>query len=122
VENSVAVPQNTEKSIVTQPGNSTPEYVLKNSKSRDSKRYLCPRVHDSSAHKLEHKRSQALWLTAVIPATQKTEIRRMAVQSQPGQIVHKTLSQKNPSQKRAGVAQGVDPEFKPQYHRKKKKA
>jgi hypothetical protein len=47
----------------------------------------------------------------------------MAVQSQPGQIVHKTLSQKNPSQKRAGgVAQGVDPEFKPQYHRKKKKA
>jgi hypothetical protein len=29
---------------------------------------------------------------------------------------------KNPSQKRAGgVAQGVDPEFKSQYHKKKKK-
>jgi hypothetical protein len=28
---------------------------------------------------------------------------------------------KNPSQKRAGgVAQGVDPEFEPQYHKKKK--
>jgi hypothetical protein len=30
--------------------------------------------------------------------------------------------EKNPSQKRAsGVAQGVDPEFKPQYCQKKKK-
>jgi hypothetical protein len=37
-------------------------------------------------------------------------------QSQPRQTVHKTLSQKNPSQKRAGgVAQGVGPEFKLQY-------
>jgi hypothetical protein len=36
-----------------------------------------------------------------------------------GQIVHKTLSQINPSQKRAGgVAQDVSPEFKPQYHKK----
>jgi hypothetical protein len=43
-------------------------------------------------------------------------IRRIVVQSQPGQIVCKTLSQKNPSQKRAGgVAQGVGPEFNPQY-------
>jgi hypothetical protein len=34
------------------------------------------------------------------------------VQSQPRQTVCKTLSQKNPSQKRAGgVAQGVGPEF-----------
>jgi hypothetical protein len=32
------------------------------------------------------------------------------------------LSQKHPSQKRAGVvAQGVCPELKPQYHKKKKK-
>jgi hypothetical protein len=38
------------------------------------------------------------------------------------QEVHKTLSQKNPSQKWAGgVVQGVVPEFKPQYHKKKKK-
>jgi hypothetical protein len=44
------------------------------------------------------------------------------VQSQPGKIVGKTLSQKNPSQKRAGgVAQGVGPELKPQYQKKKKK-
>jgi hypothetical protein len=35
------------------------------------------------------------------------------------QIVPETLSQKNHSQKRAGgVAQGVDPEFKSQYHKK----
>jgi hypothetical protein len=38
----------------------------------------------------------------VILATQEAEIRRIAVQSQPGQIVHKTPSQKNTSQKRAG--------------------
>jgi hypothetical protein len=38
------------------------------------------------------------------------------------QIVHETLSRKNPSQKRAaGVTEGVGPEFKPQYHKKKKK-
>jgi hypothetical protein len=38
------------------------------------------------------------------------------------QIVSETLSRKNPSQKRAGgVDQGVDPELKPQYHKKKKK-
>jgi hypothetical protein len=41
---------------------------------------------------------------------------RVKVRSQPGQIVHETLSQKKPSQKRAGgVAQGVGPEFKLQY-------
>jgi hypothetical protein len=43
----------------------------------------------------------------VILAIQKAEIRRIVVQSKPRQIVHKTLSQKNPPQKRAGrVAQG----------------
>jgi hypothetical protein len=31
----------------------------------------------------------------VIPATQEAEIRRITVQSQPGQIICKTLSQKN---------------------------
>jgi hypothetical protein len=37
------------------------------------------------------------------------------------QIVLKTLSQKYPTQKGAGrVAQGVGPEFKPQYQQKKK--
>jgi hypothetical protein len=57
----------------------------------------------------------------VILATQKAEIGRMAVQSQHGQTVCKTLSQKSPSQKRAGgVAQGVGPEFKSQFHKKQK--
>jgi hypothetical protein len=42
------------------------------------------------------------------------------VQSQPGQIVCETLSQKNPSQNKReesdGEAQGIGPAFKPQYH------
>jgi hypothetical protein len=46
----------------------------------------------------------------------------LKIQSQPQQTVHETLSQKNPSQKRAGgVAQGEGPEFKTQYRKKKKK-
>jgi hypothetical protein len=50
-------------------------------------------------------------------------MRRIMVQRQPGQTVHKTLSQKKkPFTKRAGgVAEGVGPEFKPQYCKKKKK-
>jgi hypothetical protein len=52
----------------------------------------------------------------------EAEIRRIAVQSQPGQTVCEIIPQKYPSQKRAGgVAQGVGPEFKPQHHQKKKK-
>jgi hypothetical protein len=62
-----------------------------------------------------------LWFTPVILATQEAEIRRIMVQSQPWQIVCKTLSRKNPSQKRAGgVAQGIGLEFKPQYCQRKK--
>jgi hypothetical protein len=58
----------------------------------------------------------------VILATQEAEIRRIAVQGQPRQIILETLAQKNPSHKWAGgVAEGVGPEFKPQYHKKKKK-
>jgi hypothetical protein len=38
-------------------------------------------------------------LTSVILATQEAEIRRIAVQKQPEQIVLETLSQKQPSQK-----------------------
>jgi hypothetical protein len=50
----------------------------------------------------------------VILATQEAEIRRITVQSQLGQRVHKTLYRKKLSQKRAGrVAQGEGPELKP---------
>jgi hypothetical protein len=64
------------------------------------------------------------WLTPLILATQEAEIRRITIQSQPRQIVHKTLSGKNPShiKKRAGgVASGVGPKFKPQYYKTKLK-
>jgi hypothetical protein len=63
-----------------------------------------------------------LFFKYFILATQEAEIRRM-VQSLPRQIVRETLSRKNPSQKRVGgVAQGIDPEFKPQYRKRKKKS
>jgi hypothetical protein len=39
------------------------------------------------------------WLTPVILTTQEAEIRRIMVQSQPGQIVQETLSRKTLSQK-----------------------
>jgi hypothetical protein len=57
----------------------------------------------------------------VILATQEAETRGIVVRSQPGQIVFKTLSRKNSSPRAGGVAQGVGPKFKPQYHKKKKK-
>jgi hypothetical protein len=51
-------------------------------------------------------------------------IRRIVVQSQPKQILHKTLSQKYLTQKGlvervATVVQGIGLEFKSQYHKKK---
>jgi hypothetical protein len=61
------------------------------------------------------------WLMPTILATQKAEIRRMAVRSQPRQVVLETVCQKNPfththTQKgegaAGGVAEGVGPEFK----------
>jgi hypothetical protein len=50
----------------------------------------------------------------VILAIQEAEIRRIIVRSQPGQIVCETLSQKK-KKNVDGVAQGIGPEFKPQY-------
>jgi hypothetical protein len=60
------------------------------------------------------------WLTPVIPATREAGIRRSGAGSQSWQVVLKTLSRKNLSQKGAGgVADSVGPEFKPQYGKKK---
>jgi hypothetical protein len=39
------------------------------------------------------------WLVPIILATQEAEIRRMVFKASPGNIVHETLSRKNPSQK-----------------------
>jgi hypothetical protein len=57
-----------------------------------------------------------------ILATQETEIRKIAVGSQPRKIVCKTLFQKTLHKNRpGGVAQGEGPRFKHRYHKKKKK-
>jgi hypothetical protein len=61
---------------------------------------------------------------SAILATQEAVIKRIAVQSQPMQIVCKTLSLKTQTKKKkraGGVAQGVGSQFKPQYCKKKKK-
>jgi hypothetical protein len=55
----------------------------------------------------------------VILTSQEAEIRRVMVQSQPEQIVHETLSRKNPSQKKGWRSgSSVGPEFKLQYCKK----
>jgi hypothetical protein len=67
-------------------------------------------------------RAGCRWLTPVIPATQEAEIRRIKVRSQPRQIVSQDpISKTLHKNKAGGVAQGEGPEFKPQYHKKKKK-
>jgi hypothetical protein len=65
--------------------------------------------------------SRCRWLAPEILATQEAEIRRIVVQSQPGQTVYKTLSRKTLHKTRTGgVVQSEGPEFKPQYCQKKK--
>jgi hypothetical protein len=61
------------------------------------------------------KAVECLWLVPIILAILEAEMRRIEVQSQSRQIVIKTLSRKNPSQKKrvGGVAQT-------QYHKKTK--
>jgi hypothetical protein len=62
------------------------------------------------------------WLTPIILATQEAEIWRIEVQSQSGQIVQETLSQKHLTEKKGWwMVQGLGPEFKSQYSKKKKK-
>jgi hypothetical protein len=68
------------------------------------------------------KRCMMSWVPVVTPvilATQEVEIRRIAVQSQPSQIVQKTLSQKIPSQK--GWWSGSACSSSPSTTKKKKK-
>jgi hypothetical protein len=50
---------------------------------------------------------RALVLTSVIPAIQEAEIRRLVVQSQPGQIVHETLSWKKKTKTTQSKVGGV---------------
>jgi hypothetical protein len=66
--------------------------------------------------KEKRKQARCWWLKLVFLATQEAVIRRIVLQSQPRQMIHKTLSGKNPSQKWAGggVTQSVGPDFKPQ--------
>jgi hypothetical protein len=79
-----------------------------------------PKEQISGGLETKAEKARCWWLMPIILATQEAEIRKIEFQSQPGQIVHETLSRKNPSQKRAGgVAQGVGLEFKPQYCQKK---
>jgi hypothetical protein len=57
-------------------------------------------------------------LTPIILATQEAEIRRIVVQSQPGQVVQETLSKKKSQKRAGGVTQDISSEFKPQYCKK----
>jgi hypothetical protein len=58
----------------------------------------------------------------LILAARRQQSRRIAVQSHPGQIVPKTLSRKTLHKNGAGgVAQGDEPEFKPQYQKQTNK-
>jgi hypothetical protein len=45
-----------------------------------------------SMEKKKKKRARCTWLISVTLTTQEAENRRISVQSQPGQIVHETLS------------------------------
>jgi hypothetical protein len=45
------------------------------------------------------------WLMPIILATQEAKIRRIVVQSQLKQIVHKTLSRKKKNQHKKGLAE-----------------
>jgi hypothetical protein len=58
------------------------------------KRKLC-----NSKTQRKSRISWGQWLTPVSLSTWKEEIRRIMVQSRPGEIVHETLSQKNLLQK-----------------------
>jgi hypothetical protein len=75
--------------------------------------------HFKHTHKKEDTVASHQWLMPVILATQKTEIRRIVVQSQPGQIDGETLSQKK-KKKASQKWVGGDSEFKSQYRKRRK--
>jgi hypothetical protein len=56
-----------------------------------------------------------------IPATWEAEIRRIVVQSQPGQIVHKTLSQKYLTEREREKERGREKEGREEGEREKDK-
>jgi hypothetical protein len=87
-------------------------------KDKESKPHLCVgKYQRACGHLCLFKyiiRAGCQWLMPVILATQEAEIRRIAIQRQPRQIVCKTLSRKTLRKNRVGgVAQGEGPEFKP---------
>jgi hypothetical protein len=80
-----------------------------------------PRVVGKDPRETRKTSQQATGLTPVILATQEAEIRRITVQSQLGKWFVKPYLEKKHHKKRAGgVAQGIGPEFKPQYHKTNK--
>jgi hypothetical protein len=85
-------------------------------------RLAMSRYYGGESHKHSLTAAGHWWFTPVILASQETEISRIH-SSKPA----RTNTSQDPmlkilNTKRAGgVAQGVDPEFKPQYRKKKKK-
>jgi hypothetical protein len=58
------------------------------------------------------------WLMPVILATQEAEIRKIGFKASPGKWFMRPNLEKHFT--KIGLAQGEDPEFKPQYRKKKK--
>jgi hypothetical protein len=60
------------------------------------------------------------WLTPVIPATEEAEVRRTTVQRQPGKQFMRPYLKKPVTENGWRSGSGEGPEFKPQYHKKKR--
>jgi hypothetical protein len=60
------------------------------------------------------------WFTPVIPATQEAEIRRIVVESQPGQIVCETLTQKKKKKNHEALSSNPNAAKKRRGKKKKK--